>query len=87
MFGIEPFNSGHIECGKDKSISPLSQQLYLYEGDKCTAKPNQGFEFVSWQENLQWKFNSIITSSICTFYFRFYIGFFPYETRQIRKQQ
>ena len=47
MFGIEPFNSGHIECGKDKSISPLLQQFYLYEGDECTAKPNQGFEFVT----------------------------------------
>ena len=52
MFGIEPFNSGNIEYGQDKSISPLLQQFYLYEGDECTAKPNQGFEFVSWQENL-----------------------------------
>jgi YVTN family beta-propeller protein len=51
MLNIEPFNSGHIEC--DKSISPLSQQFYVYSGTECTAKPNHGFEFVSWQENLK----------------------------------
>ena len=52
MFNVEPFNSGHIECDNVKSPSPLLQQFYLYSGAKCTAKPNPGFEFVSWQENL-----------------------------------
>jgi YVTN family beta-propeller protein len=51
MFNVEPFNAGHIECDKDKIIVPLLQQFYLYEA-KCTAKPNQGFEFVGWQKNL-----------------------------------
>jgi len=50
MFNIEPFNSGHIEC--DKLIAPMAQKFYLYSGSECTAKPNRGFEFVSWQENL-----------------------------------
>ena len=58
VFDIEPFNSGHIECendkiDKDKLLVPLSKNFYLYDGVKCIAKPNQGFEFVSWQENLQ----------------------------------
>ena len=52
MFNVEPFNSGHIECDNVKSPSPLLQQFYLYSGAKCTAKPNPGFEFVSWQSNL-----------------------------------
>ena len=50
MFNIEPFNAGHIEC--DKLITPIEQQFYVYSGSECIAKPNQGFEFVSWQENL-----------------------------------
>ena len=54
MFNIEPMNSGRIECDSDndKLIAPMSQQFYLYSGSECIAKPTQGFEFVSWQENL-----------------------------------
>jgi YVTN family beta-propeller protein len=48
---VKPFNAGHIEC--DKFITPLAQQFYLWSGTKCSAKPNQGFDFVSWQENLK----------------------------------
>ena len=53
MFNVEPFNSGHIECDKDKLIAPLSRQFYVYSGAECVAKPNQGFEFVSWEKNLK----------------------------------
>ena len=52
MFSTEPFNAGHIECDKDKLIARVAQQFYIWSGSECTAKPNQGFEFVSWQENL-----------------------------------
>ena len=53
-FSIDPFNSGHIECDKDKKIIvPIKQLFYLWAGSECIAKPFQGFEFVSWQENLQ----------------------------------
>src|SRR5574341_1226626 len=53
-FNIDPFNSGHIECDKDKKIIvPIKQLFYLWAGSECTAKPFQGFEFVSWQENLK----------------------------------
>jgi YVTN family beta-propeller protein len=51
-FQINPIGSGHIECEKDKLIAPLSKQFYINFGAICTAKPNQGFEFVSWEENL-----------------------------------
>jgi YVTN family beta-propeller protein len=51
MFNIEPFNAGHIECDKGKK-PPIAQQFYIWSNSECTAKPNQGFEFVSWQENL-----------------------------------
>jgi YVTN family beta-propeller protein len=51
-FDVKPFNAGHIECYNDKVIAPTVQQFYLWSGSQCTAKPNEGFEFVSWQENL-----------------------------------
>jgi YVTN family beta-propeller protein len=51
MFDIKPFNAGRIECEKDK-IAPIAQQFYLWSGSECTAKPNEGFALVSWDENL-----------------------------------
>jgi YVTN family beta-propeller protein len=51
-FDAKPFNAGHIECYKERVIAPTEQQFYLWSGSECTAKPNEGFEFVSWQENL-----------------------------------
>jgi len=51
-FSVKPFNAGHIECGKDKLVAPTAQQFYIGSGSECTAIPNQGFGFVSWQENL-----------------------------------
>ena len=30
----------------------MEQRFYTWSGTECTAKPNQGFDFVSWQENL-----------------------------------
>jgi YVTN family beta-propeller protein len=51
-FNIQPFNAGRIECPKGNSPAPIAQQFYVYSGAQCTAKPNQGFDFVSWQENL-----------------------------------
>jgi YVTN family beta-propeller protein len=53
-FNIEPFIGGLIECDKDKgkSIAPIAQEFYVYSGSECIAKPNKGFEFLSWEENL-----------------------------------
>ena len=49
-FSVNPVNSGYIECSELKT--PSKQYFYLYSGDQCTAKPYKGFEFQSWQENL-----------------------------------
>ena len=49
-FNVNPINSGYIECNNLKT--PIGQYLYLYSGDKCTAKASKGFEFQSWQLNL-----------------------------------
>ena len=48
---VSPFNSGYIEC--DRLISPISQYFYVWSGAECIAKPNKGFEFLSWEENLE----------------------------------
>ncbi|MGC2382063.1 MAG: hypothetical protein WA631_03010, partial [Nitrososphaeraceae archaeon] len=53
ILNVKPINAGRIECDKNNSIAPLGQQIYLWSGSECVAKPNQGFEFVSWQENLK----------------------------------
>jgi YVTN family beta-propeller protein len=62
-FNNEPFNAGHIECDKDKLIAPVAQQFYVWSGSECKAKPNQGFEFVSWQENLDGNSTQLIKFS------------------------
>ena len=49
---VNPFNAGHIECGKTRLIAPVAQPFYISSGSECTARPNPGFDFVSWQENL-----------------------------------
>ena len=64
MFNTEPFNAGHIECQQDKSIAPTAQQFYIWSGSECTAKPNQGFEFVSWQQNLPGNSTQLINFSL-----------------------
>jgi YVTN family beta-propeller protein len=63
-FNITPDNAGHIECDKDnKLFAPLAQQFYLWSGSQCTAIPNQGFEFVSWQKNLGGNSSQVIQVS------------------------
>ncbi len=69
MFNTEPFNAGHIQCSKDNltgltDIVPTEQQFYIWSGSECTAKPNQGFEFVSWQENLPGNSTQLINFSL-----------------------
>ena len=50
-FRVHPFNSGYIVCPEFKA--PLSKYFFVYEGTTCIAKPNTGFEFLSWEENLK----------------------------------
>ena len=56
-FNIHPGNSGQIIC--NTIDSPINQYLYVSFGTNCIAKPNKGFEFASWIENLG--HNSTIT--------------------------
>jgi YVTN family beta-propeller protein len=51
-FQVKPFNSGYIRCGGLTTPSPIGQYIYVYSGEECVAKPNEGFEFFSWEENL-----------------------------------
>ena len=60
-FQVYPFYSGYIEC--NELISPISQYFYVYPGSECIAKPNNGFEFVSWEENMMDNSTQLITIS------------------------
>jgi YVTN family beta-propeller protein len=50
-FDVNPFRSGYILCDGLTTPSPIQQYMYVYSGVECTARPNEGFEFVSWEEN------------------------------------
>lgn len=49
-FNVSPPRSGYIDCGGN--IAPTKDSLYMAYGTPCIAKPNKGFEFTSWEENL-----------------------------------
>jgi YVTN family beta-propeller protein len=49
---VNPFNSGFIVCDGLTSPSSTEQYIYVWSGAECVAKPNEGFEFVSWEQNL-----------------------------------
>jgi YVTN family beta-propeller protein len=69
VFQVSPFNSGYIVCDDPTTTSPndltppspIRQYIYVYTGTQCTAKPNPGFEFATWEENLE--DNSTLTLS------------------------
>jgi YVTN family beta-propeller protein len=50
FFKIHPSNSGYIDCGN--KIAPTEKIFYITSGTLCTAVPNKGFEFLSWDENI-----------------------------------
>jgi YVTN family beta-propeller protein len=54
-FKTNPSNSGYIDCNDPTSSSPLPIERYtrVLAGTQCTAIPNEGFAFVSWEENLE----------------------------------
>jgi DNA-binding beta-propeller fold protein YncE len=68
-FHIKPFNSGSIVCDDlstpylDELISPTEQYLYVPSHTQCTAKPNEGFEFLSWEENLKGNATQLVNVS------------------------
>jgi YVTN family beta-propeller protein len=60
-FQIFPFHGGYIDC--NGLIPPISQYFYVESGTNCIAKPNKGFEFLSWEENLKNNSTQIINIS------------------------
>ena len=66
-FHVEPFNSGYIVCDDPATkrtntisdlttpphLAPIGQYIYVSSGSQCTAKPYEGFEFLSWERNLE----------------------------------
>jgi YVTN family beta-propeller protein len=60
-FNVSPANSGRIIC--DNIDSPINQYLFLFSGTTCIAKPNKGFEFSSWVQNLNHNSTRTITTS------------------------
>jgi YVTN family beta-propeller protein len=70
-FQVNPFNSGYIVCDDPTTTSPndltppspIRQYIYVHSGTQCTAKPNPGFEFASWEENLEGNSTQLITLS------------------------
>ena len=50
FFDVNPSNSGYIKCGE--IIAPLEKYFYIWSGILCSAVPNKGFEFLSWEEKL-----------------------------------
>ena len=62
-FRVNPFNSGYVICNELTTPSPTEQYIYTYSGDECIAKPNEGFGFVSWEENLEGNSTQLIRVS------------------------
>ena len=60
-FNANPFHGGHIECN-DNTV-PTNQYFYVDINTLCKANANKGFEFLSWEENLDNNSTQIIKSS------------------------
>ncbi|MGH9980320.1 MAG: YncE family protein, partial [Nitrososphaeraceae archaeon] len=61
LVNVNPFNAGFIEC--DELKTPTNQYVYVWSGAECIAKQNKGFEFQSWEENLNNNSTLIIKGS------------------------
>ena len=64
-FNVNTFDSGYIKCSNLTTPSPTGQYFYVYSSTTCTAKPNDGFEFLSWEENLNGNSTQIINFKNC----------------------
>ncbi|HEU5120420.1 MAG TPA: YncE family protein, partial [Candidatus Nitrosocosmicus sp.] len=60
-FDIHPPRSGNIECSD--VVTPLEKSFYLDSGSNCKAIPNKGYEFLSWEENIDLNATQIINTS------------------------
>ncbi|HEX5978529.1 MAG TPA: YncE family protein, partial [Nitrososphaeraceae archaeon] len=62
-FKVNPSNSGYIQCAHSTSPSPTEQYIYVWSDHACIATPNKGYEFVSWEQNLQGNSTQVIQAS------------------------
>jgi YVTN family beta-propeller protein len=63
-FDIKPFGAGQIICNGLEA--PINRYLYVSSDAECTAKPNKGFEFSSWTENLAQNSSITVNASSST---------------------
>jgi YVTN family beta-propeller protein len=63
IFDVNPIKSGKIVCNETSFPAPTEQYLYVDSGDDCMAIPNKGFEFLSWEENLNGNATQLLTIS------------------------
>jgi YVTN family beta-propeller protein len=61
-FDIKPIAAGQIIC--DGLDTPINRFLFVSSGAKCIAKPNTGFEFSSWTQNLPRNTNITINGPV-----------------------
>jgi YVTN family beta-propeller protein len=60
-FQIDPVRGGQIVCnGLD---TPINRYFYVSSGTECVGKPDNGFEFSSWTQNLDQNSTIIINAS------------------------
>ncbi len=69
-FKVNPFNSGVVKCddlgtspSEETPPFPTGQLIYVDSGSKCIAEPKEGFEFDSWEENLEGNSTQLIQDS------------------------
>lgn len=60
VFNTNPANSGYIQC-KTGNIA-TNQYVRIFDGERCDARSNRGFEFSNWVENLDNNSTRIISS-------------------------
>jgi YVTN family beta-propeller protein len=60
-FHVYPSKSGHIEC--ENKEYPTNTYIRLPSGTECLAKPNEGFRFIQWTEELGSNASKRITAS------------------------
>jgi len=51
-FNTSPTGAGHIVCGRGEQEVSTNNYFSIKFGTECKAKPNSGFSFSSWVENL-----------------------------------
>lgn len=64
-FDVSPSRTGNILCNADSNPLdvPINRLFYVSSGTECVAKPGKGFEFNSWEENLDGNSTRTVSTS------------------------